>query len=372
MADDMTAIVQRMIDAGESEENIASVIQHYKSAYTPDPSMQAETQRAIASQTSYVPPRKVTDELGNEVGGMAEGPAKNFVRNVVQNPLTQATAYPESVGDLLNLIAPADLAPGARAAYNTLKNARQSLSAPAEAFLMNKLGLDPEAMNLRATKMRLQAAKARTRVMEATRAASPPQPASLPPGVEPYAPNVSGGLSAGYGQSASDVQGSLAEPHAPNVSTAVPTQAPPAHWAEHLAANPDAWRVDPYMPNVSAGKVEYAPPTTPVSGHLQVDPHMPNVSTLTPEQLAAQAAVHNAPVAAEAPIPVSGPQGVPPGAQVPSSFAALLRPPSPAQLANAEGLVARGRSLADAARTVSRGDAELGARIMSALQQSQK
>jgi hypothetical protein len=111
-------------------------------------------------------------------------------------------------------------------------------------------------------------------------------------------------------------------------------------WAAQLAQNPDGWRVD--------------------------------ASGLTAEQTAAQAAVHNAPVAPEAALPVSGPQGVPASAQVPSSFAALLRPPSPAQLANVEALVARGRPVIEAVRTVSRGDQELGARLMSALQQSHK
>ncbi len=130
--------------------------------------------------------------------------------------------------------------------------------------------------------------------------------------------------------------------------------------------------VEPFMPNVSAGQPAYAPPVAMPLPAPVMDRYAPNVSTLTSEQAAAQAAVHNAPVAAEAAIPVSGPQGVPASAQVPTSFAALLKPPSPAQVSNAEGLVARGLSLADAARTVARGDAELGARIMTALQASHK
>jgi hypothetical protein len=55
----------------------------------------------------------------------------------------------------------------------------------------------------------------------------------------------------------------------------------------------------------------------------------------------------------------------------PPSWAALLKPPSPAQLANVEALVARGQRVTDAIRTVSRGDTELGARLMTALQAKQ-
>jgi hypothetical protein len=116
MADDMTAIVQRMIDAGESEENIGSVIQHYKKAYTPDPTMQAETARAIGRSQGLGfgasrPP--VTDELGRPqkstepdtfIGGFAKSIKDQILNATVNNPALEAAARPQSASDLTALM----------------------------------------------------------------------------------------------------------------------------------------------------------------------------------------------------------------------------------------------------------------------------
>jgi hypothetical protein len=209
-----------------------------------------------------------------------------------------------------------------------LGNVRQSLSAPAEAFVMNKLGLDPEAMNLRATKMRLQAARSQTRQLATAKeleAARPTGPAPVPtPFGGAYAPPTPP-TPTGY----SPPVPSTAPVPTPFGGAYAPPTPPTSGWATRLAENPDGWRTDPKLGATLATAREAS--ATPAE--------VQQIQELL------------------------GQQGT-----SPPSWAALLKPPSPAQLANVEALVARGQRVTDAVRTVSRGDTELAARLMTALQ----
>lgn len=84
---DIKAIVQRMIDAGESEENIAKVIQHAK------------------SQNVSVTP--VSDEEpGTFWSGFGRSLKDQVLHATVDNPMLQGAAHPQSVGDFANLLVP--------------------------------------------------------------------------------------------------------------------------------------------------------------------------------------------------------------------------------------------------------------------------
>lgn len=109
MADELQAVVQRMIDAGESEENIATVIQHYQPKYTPDATMTGAATRAIARNAGGVGigmPAK-TDELGNAL----EQP-NPLVKAVVGNSALQSLAHPISLSDVAALLVPNSMGAG--------------------------------------------------------------------------------------------------------------------------------------------------------------------------------------------------------------------------------------------------------------------
>lgn len=113
----------------EAEMTAAAKRLHDEHAYTPDPTMQSATARAMARASGAIlPPRKVTDELGNEVGGMADGPAKRFIGNVVNNPIAEGAAHPSTVGDLSSLLLPSGFGGAMRGAKDTASAVGEGLS----------------------------------------------------------------------------------------------------------------------------------------------------------------------------------------------------------------------------------------------------
>lgn len=119
MADDLNAVVQRMIDAGESEENIGSVIQHYKASYRPDPTMQAATARAIATEAGMlgVGVPQEAHEPDTFMGGFTRSLKDQILAATVGNPQLQGAAHPSSAGDIASLVfAPTDATRSATAA----------------------------------------------------------------------------------------------------------------------------------------------------------------------------------------------------------------------------------------------------------------
>lgn len=112
MPDDQKAIVQRMIDAGESEENIAAVIQHFK-AQTPYPGVP-------------IPGRSVPVETG----AAPDSPVLSGVKDMLQ-PL----AHPQTLGDMATLAlttpqipALGNVGTAAKAVYDSLPSAKSVLS----------------------------------------------------------------------------------------------------------------------------------------------------------------------------------------------------------------------------------------------------
>ncbi len=87
MADELSGIVQRMMDAGEPEANIASVIKAYKPA---------------ASDAGAL----TRSMMGDTGVGVPEGadPSQTFTGKL--NAVMQGAAHPQSVGDLLSLAIP--------------------------------------------------------------------------------------------------------------------------------------------------------------------------------------------------------------------------------------------------------------------------
>jgi hypothetical protein len=86
---DQTAIVQKMIDAGESEENIATVIQHYKAADAPESAMKARQSGFGASDR--------TDESPSAIGQWFETHLR---------PLLEQVAHPKTISDIAALLVP--------------------------------------------------------------------------------------------------------------------------------------------------------------------------------------------------------------------------------------------------------------------------
>lgn len=124
MADDLTTIVQRMVDAGESEANIATYIQHFSQPYQPDPTTQNATAAALTRQSGFLPPpRRKTDELGNEVGGMDPGLIRKLIEGAVKNPALEGMAHPTDLTDVAGLAIPSSGVPG--------QNALSALKTPA-------------------------------------------------------------------------------------------------------------------------------------------------------------------------------------------------------------------------------------------------
>jgi len=132
MADDLNSIVQRMIDAGESEENIASVIKGYKPTYQPDPTMQAATMRAmVGASGALIPPRQRTDESGQPIN-----PPSTITRTIASNPLLQGAAHPSTLGDIASLFVPdaGSMSAVIKGAKSLTPNMRKAISAAGQAI----------------------------------------------------------------------------------------------------------------------------------------------------------------------------------------------------------------------------------------------
>jgi hypothetical protein len=89
MADDqLTPIVQKMIDAGESEENIATVIQHFK---TQTPQLSAVSNEEPGTFTGgFV--KSLKDQVGEAFAGA--------------KPMLESAAHPQTAGDFAQLLVP--------------------------------------------------------------------------------------------------------------------------------------------------------------------------------------------------------------------------------------------------------------------------
>ncbi len=84
MADDpLKAIVQKMIDAGESEDNIATVIKGYKSDYKP---ADMSFHQASAPLTEGEPPRTWKDDLGAMMQPLAHPKTLSDIGNLILTP----------------------------------------------------------------------------------------------------------------------------------------------------------------------------------------------------------------------------------------------------------------------------------------------
>jgi hypothetical protein len=126
MPDDLKAIVQRMIDAGESEANIATVIKGYPQS----------------SQTYQ--PRNILAEgrASAATSGQPEAPSgfQDWFKNELQ-PLLEKVARPETIADIASLLVPdaAGVVTGARAASRAAGSAAESLGKGIEAIGASKV-----------------------------------------------------------------------------------------------------------------------------------------------------------------------------------------------------------------------------------------
>ena len=93
MADDIKTIVERMVKAGEPEENIALVIQH------------AKTQGMKAAPDVTVTP--VSDK---EPGTWWGGFVNHIASALANNPMLQAAAHPQDASDMASLLIPEEAA----------------------------------------------------------------------------------------------------------------------------------------------------------------------------------------------------------------------------------------------------------------------
>lgn len=96
----LNPVVQRMIDAGESEENIATVIQHY-----------------TAQSTPYVPDSPLAHHLNEQEGGGDWGQRLSDAG--------QSLAHPQTKGDIAGLLIPSG---GAEVIGNALRPIGQAIS----------------------------------------------------------------------------------------------------------------------------------------------------------------------------------------------------------------------------------------------------
>lgn len=101
MADELNGIVQRMIDAGEPEESIASVIKAYKPTGPPGVLSMSHTGSEPISDVSGKP-----DEPSTWMGGFTKSIKDQVLGATVGNPGLQAAAHPQTTGDFLSLVLP--------------------------------------------------------------------------------------------------------------------------------------------------------------------------------------------------------------------------------------------------------------------------
>lgn len=92
---------------GLSREQFFALIEKTLDSRAATSAGQAEsTSRVIANASGgLMPPRKIVDELGNEVNAPS-GPMGNFFRNTVRNPIAEGAAHPTSGGDVASLLLP--------------------------------------------------------------------------------------------------------------------------------------------------------------------------------------------------------------------------------------------------------------------------
>lgn len=174
MADDQKAIVQRMIDAGESEENIATVIQHFK------------------AQTPYQPVLTPGRTAPLETGAPPDPEWMSGLKGMLQ-PLS----HPQTAGEMATLAlttpqipALGNVGTAAKAVYNSLPSAKSMLSGTlraAGAVMQNPY----KATVGGAGRVLSRAGEALKPVAEAAAPA-----AEAAPAVEAAAPAASGSLSA--------------------------------------------------------------------------------------------------------------------------------------------------------------------------------
>jgi len=118
-------IVQKMIDAGESEDNIATVIRHFKSSKTEEPKQDfsnvksgSSTDKSELTSYQYTPPSEssMSDKPVDEPepytywGGFFKG-LKDYGSEITSGikPALESGAVPQTAGDMLGLIIPAEL-----------------------------------------------------------------------------------------------------------------------------------------------------------------------------------------------------------------------------------------------------------------------
>lgn len=112
MPDQLQPIVQKMIDAGESEENIATVIQHFKGGPPPT------TTAASASDM-------LTGQVGRETN-LSDSPAEPNVMRDNLGGMLEGMAHPQSASDLAGLLIPSGVGAAldaGKAYYQTAKEA---------------------------------------------------------------------------------------------------------------------------------------------------------------------------------------------------------------------------------------------------------
>lgn len=98
-ADALHPVVQKMIDAGESEENIATVIQHYKTAAAPASAM-------TARQSGFGASDRTDDAASWPARG---GPSPTAIGQWFQEklrPMLEQVAHPKTISDIAALLVP--------------------------------------------------------------------------------------------------------------------------------------------------------------------------------------------------------------------------------------------------------------------------
>lgn len=118
MPDQLQSIVQRMIDAGEPEENIATVIQHFKTA-APEPAKQAPHGGGIVDALPTIAGTAMSMAGGSKVSpvGMAlgalGGAAGEGARQVIRSVQGQWDQVPETISGRLRMMGTEGLTQGA-------------------------------------------------------------------------------------------------------------------------------------------------------------------------------------------------------------------------------------------------------------------
>lgn len=213
MPDELNAIVQRMIDAGESEENIGTVIQHFKPKYQPDPTTQGATARAMARDAGMLGVNAPTEQHEPDTfwSGVGKSLKDQILGATVGNPQLQGAAHPSSAGDVASLV----FAPTDATRSGTAQMLRGYLRAGKEAAT--------GAPTLRSIPGRMLKVLYR----DATETAPTLERSGMAGRVDPYAPNTS---SSSLPDPREPLQMADAPVHAPSIPQGVYTQLPDGSW----------------------------------------------------------------------------------------------------------------------------------------------